>query len=263
MLRTGRVSTRTPLGTVTARPAGAAPVRPACIEAGTNAPHHPYAGCTWRESKAPVPSAAEVRGCSPTAGVTGLEPAASAVTGLRSNHLSYTSVGGVIFGCEGTEPGAGIEPATFCLQGSRSAELSYPGEGYEIWNEIGWFPEPGAGIEPAAFRLRDGRSSQLSYRGRGADAGSRTRYLRTTRAAHFHMCFNGWGWCRFRWGALRPWQGRAALDPSGDGGIDERDDDRGCRRGRDRRGQVGTHRGERYARPGVPVNGFSPRRSRP
>ena len=48
-----------------------------------------------------------------TAGATGLEPAASGVTGRRSNQLSYTP-----------KRHAGLEPATFCMASRRSSQLS-------------------------------------------------------------------------------------------------------------------------------------------
>jgi hypothetical protein len=47
------------------------------------------------------------------AGVTGLEPAASGVTGQRSNRLSYTPAGGVAV--EVDKRGAGVKPAAAAL----------------------------------------------------------------------------------------------------------------------------------------------------
>ena len=49
------------------------------------------------------------------AGMTGLEPATSAVTGRRSNQLSYCSVVRL----------DGLEPSTFSLSEKRSNQLSY------------------------------------------------------------------------------------------------------------------------------------------
>ena len=46
------------------------------------------------------------------AGTTGLEPAASAVTGQRSNQLNYVPAG--VY-CERMVGSAGLEPATSCL----------------------------------------------------------------------------------------------------------------------------------------------------
>jgi hypothetical protein len=47
------------------------------------------------------------------AGTTGLEPAASAVTGQRSNQLNY--VPGFATGIANLVGSAGLEPATSCL----------------------------------------------------------------------------------------------------------------------------------------------------
>ena len=52
------------------------------------------------------------------AGTTGLEPAASAVTGQRSNQLNYVPawVSGFLAGKQASMVGsAGLEPATPCL----------------------------------------------------------------------------------------------------------------------------------------------------
>ena len=53
------------------------------------------------------------------AGVTGLEPAASGVTGRRSNQLSYTPVSGVV-------EDSGIEPLTSWMQIRRSPGWANP-----------------------------------------------------------------------------------------------------------------------------------------
>ena len=56
------------------------------------------------------------------AGMTGLEPATSCVTGRRSNQLSYIPALRVFFIMAGM---TGLEPATSCVTGRRSNQLSY------------------------------------------------------------------------------------------------------------------------------------------
>ena len=59
--------------------------------------------------------------------LTGLEPAAFAVTGRCSNQLRYNSVGDVFYALSGSELAelTGLEPATFAVTGRCSNQLRY------------------------------------------------------------------------------------------------------------------------------------------